>query len=55
VPVSEDELESLEAEANRSIDLKQFIPLASVDPVYFENSHYSRRRQRRGEALPAAR
>jgi DNA end-binding protein Ku len=40
VPVSEDELESLEAEANRSIDLKQFIPLASVDPVYFENSHY---------------
>src|SRR5215204_1785870 len=27
-------------EANRSIDLKEFIPLASVDPVYFENTHY---------------
>jgi DNA end-binding protein Ku len=40
VPVSEDELENLEAEANRSIDLKQFIPLASVDPVYFENTNY---------------
>jgi DNA end-binding protein Ku len=40
VPVTEDELESLEAEANRSIDLKEFIPLASVDPVYFENTHY---------------
>jgi DNA end-binding protein Ku len=40
VPVTEEELESLEAEANRSIDLKEFIPLASVDPVHFENSHY---------------
>ena len=40
VPVSEEELESLEAEANNSIDLKEFIPLASVDPVYFENTHY---------------
>jgi DNA end-binding protein Ku len=40
VPITEQELESLEAEANRSIDLKEFIPLASVDPVYFENTHY---------------
>jgi DNA end-binding protein Ku len=40
VPITEEELESLEAEANRSIDLKEFILLSSVDPVYFENSHY---------------
>jgi DNA end-binding protein Ku len=40
VPITQDELESLEAEANRSIELKEFIPLASVDPVYFENTHY---------------
>jgi DNA end-binding protein Ku len=40
VPVTEEELESLEAEANRNIDLKEFVPLASVDPVYFENTHY---------------
>ncbi len=40
VPVTEEELESLEAEANRSIDLKEFIPLASVDPVYFDDTHY---------------
>jgi DNA end-binding protein Ku len=40
VPVTEQELESLEAEANSSIDLKEFIPLASVDPVYFEDTHY---------------
>ena len=40
VPITEEELESLEAEANNSIDLKEFIPLASVDPVYYENTHY---------------
>jgi DNA end-binding protein Ku len=40
VPITEQELESLEAEANRNIDLKEFIPLASVDPVYFEDTHY---------------
>jgi DNA end-binding protein Ku len=40
VQITEEELESLEAEANKSIDLKEFIPLASVDPVYFENTHY---------------
>jgi DNA end-binding protein Ku len=40
VPITEEELESLEAEANKSIDLKEFLPLASVDPVYVENTHY---------------
>jgi DNA end-binding protein Ku len=40
VPITEEELKSLEAEANNSIDLKEFIPLDSVDPVYFENTHY---------------
>jgi DNA end-binding protein Ku len=40
VLITEEELESLDAEANRSIDMKEFIPLASVNPVYFENTHY---------------
>jgi DNA end-binding protein Ku len=40
VQVTEEELDSLEVEANRSIDLKEFIPLTSVDPVYFESTHY---------------
>src|SRR5918994_1878668 len=40
VQITEEELDSLEAEANNNIDLKEFVPLASVDPVYFENSHY---------------
>jgi DNA end-binding protein Ku len=31
VRITEEELESLEAEANGSIDFKEFIPLASVD------------------------
>jgi non-homologous end joining protein Ku len=40
----------IEAEANSSIDLKEFIPLASVDPVYFESTHYLGG-QRRREAV----
>ena len=40
VQITEEELDSLEAAANNNIDLKEFIPLASVDPVYFENTHY---------------
>ena len=36
VPITEEELESLEAEANKSIDFKEFIPLAAVDPVYLK-------------------
>ena len=40
VQFTEDELQSLEVEANRSIDLKQFIPIAAVDPVYFENAYF---------------
>jgi non-homologous end joining protein Ku len=30
VPITEEELESFETEANRSVDLKEFIPLASA-------------------------
>jgi DNA end-binding protein Ku len=40
VRITEEELDSLEAEANNNFDLKEFIPLASVDRVYFENTHY---------------
>jgi DNA end-binding protein Ku len=34
------ELDSLEAAANRSIELKEFVPLNKVDPIYFESSYY---------------
>lgn len=34
------EIEALEAEASHAIDIQEFVPLASVDPVYYENAHY---------------
>ncbi|MBI3769687.1 MAG: Ku protein [Deltaproteobacteria bacterium] len=34
------EIAALEAEANHAIDIQEFVPLASVDPIYFENVHY---------------
>src|SRR5688572_27622382 len=40
VRFTEAELETLETEASKSIDLKEFIPLSKIDPVYFESSHY---------------
>jgi DNA end-binding protein Ku len=40
VQLTEEELDSLEADANRNIELKQFVPLESVDPIYFEDSYY---------------
>jgi DNA end-binding protein Ku len=40
VQLTDEELESVEAEANRNIELTEFVPLASVDPVYFESSYY---------------
>jgi DNA end-binding protein Ku len=38
VQVTEDELDALEAEANSNIELKEFIPIKKVDPVYFEST-----------------
>jgi DNA end-binding protein Ku len=40
VRFTEAELETLETEASKSIDLKEFIQLSKIDPVYFESSHY---------------
>jgi DNA end-binding protein Ku len=40
VPVTKRNLKASEPKGNKCIDLKEFIPLASVDPVYFENTHF---------------
>lgn len=40
VQVTDAELDVLEAEANSNIELKEFIPIEKVDPVYFEDAHY---------------
>jgi DNA end-binding protein Ku len=40
VRVSDDELKALEGEASKIIDILEFVPLAQVDPVYFEKAYY---------------
>lgn len=40
VTFTEDELKAVEAEASRNIDISEFVPLSSVDPLYFEGAHY---------------
>ena len=40
VRVADDELKSLEGEASKIIDIGEFVPLADVDPIYFEKTYY---------------
>ena len=37
---TDDELKALEAAASQAIDIQEFVPLANVDPVYFQDTHY---------------
>jgi DNA end-binding protein Ku len=38
--VADEELKALEGEASRIIDIAEFVPLESVDPIYFEKTYY---------------
>jgi DNA end-binding protein Ku len=40
VQVKDDELKGLEGEASKIIDIGEFVPLAEVDPIYFEKTYY---------------
>ncbi|MBI1845592.1 MAG: Ku protein [Candidatus Rokubacteria bacterium] len=40
VRVTDDELKALEGEASKVIDIAEFVPLATVDPIYFEKTYY---------------
>jgi DNA end-binding protein Ku len=40
IRVTEDELEALEGDASKDIDIAEFVPLASVDPVYLDKAYY---------------
>jgi DNA end-binding protein Ku len=40
VQVTDDELKALEGQASKTIDIEEFVPLASVDPIYFERTYY---------------
>jgi len=37
---TDEELKALEAAASPAIEIQEFVPLAKVDPIYFEQSHY---------------
>lgn len=38
--ISEEELEQLELATSRSMDITEFVPLETVDPLFFENGYY---------------
>jgi len=40
VTFTPDELKSLEEKATGSIDIAEFVPLAAIDPVYFDRPYY---------------
>ena len=40
VTFTDEELKGLEAHADHSIEITEFVPLSEVDPVYFEESYY---------------
>ncbi len=40
VIVSEDELEKLELTTSRSMDITEFVPIDTVDPLYFDSGYY---------------
>ncbi len=40
VRVTDEELRALEGEASTVIDIAEFVPLPTVDPLYFEKTYY---------------
>ena len=40
VRFGDEELKSLEGESSKVIDIAEFVPLPSVDPIYFEKTYY---------------
>jgi DNA end-binding protein Ku len=40
VRVTDAELKALEGEASQTIDIAEFVPLAQVDPIFFEKTYY---------------
>jgi len=40
VTFSDEELRSMEAQGDHTIEITEFIPLSEVDPLYFENGYY---------------
>ena len=40
VRFTDEEIKSLEGETSRVIDIAEFVPLSTVDPIYFEKTYY---------------
>lgn len=40
VLIGDDELASLDPEANRTIDIEQFVDLAEIDPLFYDSAYY---------------
>lgn len=40
VKLTDEELKALEGEASKAIEIAEFVPLAKVDPIYFEKTYY---------------
>jgi DNA end-binding protein Ku len=40
VRFTDEELKALEGESSKVIDIAEFVPLATVDPIYFEKTYY---------------
>jgi DNA end-binding protein Ku len=40
VPITDEEIDSLEPKKSRDIDLQRFVPLGSIDPIYFDRPFF---------------
>lgn len=40
VPITDEEIDSLEPKKSRDIDLQRFVPLGSIDPIYFDKPFF---------------
>jgi DNA end-binding protein Ku len=40
IDMTNEELDALEAEANRNVEIQEFVPVNTVDPVYFSKTYY---------------
>jgi DNA end-binding protein Ku len=40
VVFTDEELKAVEEKANKAVEIKEFVPLAKVDPVYFDRAYY---------------
>ena len=47
VTISPEELESLEPQKTRTIDIEEFVDLEQIDPIYYDHPYYLAARQGR--------